>query len=66
MKRNYDTSWDLKESGEGNLPQDKDTFDKIYTLSGRNGHGSHGYVATLSSPFLSSEWRMTMMPISRT
>ena len=30
MTKDYDTSWDLKESDEGNLPQDEEAFDKIY------------------------------------
>ena len=30
MKKDYDSSWDLKESEGGNLPSDEDAFDKIY------------------------------------
>jgi hypothetical protein len=30
MSENYDSSWDLKESDEGNLPEDEAAFDKIY------------------------------------
>lgn len=31
MIEDYDSSWDLEESEEGNLPQDEDKFDKKYT-----------------------------------
>ena len=27
----YDSSWDLKETEKGNLPDDEDAFDKIYS-----------------------------------
>ena len=30
MIKEYDSSWDLHESEEGNLPTDEDAFDKIY------------------------------------
>ena len=30
MKKDYDTSWDIAESENGNLPHDEGTFDKIY------------------------------------
>jgi len=30
MKKNYDSSWNLEESEEGNLPHDEDAFDKKY------------------------------------
>lgn len=30
MKKQYDSSWDLNESEDGNLPDDEDAFDRIY------------------------------------
>ncbi len=30
MREDYDASWDLEESEEGNLPQDESAFDRIY------------------------------------
>lgn len=30
MKKDYDASWDMAESENGNLPHDEGTFDKIY------------------------------------
>jgi len=31
MIKNYESSWDLEENEDGNLPSDEDAFDKIYT-----------------------------------
>jgi len=30
MSEDYDTSWDLRECEDGNLPQDETAFDRIY------------------------------------
>ena len=30
MAKDYDASWDLRESEDGNLPLDEDAFDRIY------------------------------------
>lgn len=30
MTKDYDSSWDLKENEDGNLPGDEDAFDKIF------------------------------------
>ena len=30
MTKDYDSSWDLEENEDGNLPDDEDAFDKIY------------------------------------
>jgi hypothetical protein len=30
MTKEYDSSWDLEENKDGNLPSDEDAFDKIY------------------------------------
>ena len=30
MTKAYDSSWDLEENEDGNLPDDEDAFDKIY------------------------------------
>ena len=30
MEKEYDSSWDLEESDNGNLPQDEDAFDRKY------------------------------------
>jgi len=30
MTKNYDSSWDLEENDDGNLPGDEDAFGKIY------------------------------------
>ena len=30
MKKDYDSSWDLKENEDGNLPGDQEAFDRIY------------------------------------
>jgi hypothetical protein len=32
MIKEYDSSWDLEENEEGNLPGDEDAFDKIYSV----------------------------------
>ena len=32
MTREYNSSWDLEESDDGNLPTDEDAFDRIYAL----------------------------------
>ena len=31
MKKGYDSSWDFDETEDGNLPYDKDAFDKMYS-----------------------------------